>query len=62
MEYLNKITLQHALEYNATEEKFTYVCDTFDCNANQEGKIATIEAYLLHLLSFNQDDYLNHLS
>lgn len=61
MKYLNQITLQQALEYNATDEKFTFICDTFGCFADQRGKIATIEAYLIHLLSFNQNDYLNHL-
>jgi hypothetical protein len=61
MKYLNQITLQQALEYNETDEKFTFICDTFGCFAHQEGKIATIEAYLIHLLSFNQNDYLNHL-
>lgn len=55
--YLQNITLNHALEWQATEEKFSYVCDTFDCFAHQEGKIATIEGYLTHLLSFDRKNY-----
>jgi hypothetical protein len=58
---LSNITLNHALEWQATKEKVCYICDTFDCYAYQEGKIKRIEAYLMHLLSFNEFDYLKHL-
>lgn len=62
MKILQTITLKQALEWQDTDEKFSYVCDTFGCYADQEGRIAMIEAYLSHLLNFNQDDYLKHLS
>ena len=53
MKILQTITLKHALEWQATEEKFCYVCDTFGLYAHMENTIELIESYMEHLLSFD---------
>ena len=58
---LSNITLNHALEWQATNEKFTYICDTFDLFANQGRLISLVESYMNHLLkfqSFHQDEFI----
>lgn len=53
MKILQTITLQQALEWQDTDEKFCYVCDTFGLYAHMTNTIELIESYMEHLLSFD---------
>jgi hypothetical protein len=53
MKILNQVTLQHAIEWNESNEGFCYICDTFDLYAHMTNTIELIEAYMIHLLNFD---------
>jgi hypothetical protein len=52
MKILETITLQQALEWQDTDERVCYICDTFDIYAHMTNTIELIESYMAHLLSF----------
>jgi hypothetical protein len=54
MKILNQVTLQHAIEWNESDEPFCYICDTFDLYAHMTNTIELIESYMNHLLKFEQ--------
>ena len=54
MKILQTITLKQALEWQDTEEKFCYVCDTFGLYAHMTNTIELIESYMRYLLKFDE--------
>lgn len=54
MKILQTITLKHALEWQDTDERFCYVCDTFGLYAHMTNTIELIESYMRHLLKFEE--------
>ena len=56
MKILQTITLKQALEWQDADERFCYICDTFDLYAHMTNTIELIEDYMRHLLKFDENN------